>query len=127
MSNIESVEVSLNGEPISKDSKLHKIFEKNIIGETMEIDTKLKTKVENKYPVFVDEVQGLSIDQLEQRLINNTKYAEETERARNKDEALNKAKDQVKYLNEPYKDTLAAIKDKTKYILALIEEKGGQI
>ena len=87
----------------------------------------LKTKVEKKYPDFVEEVERLSVAELEHRLIGYAKNNAETEKARENDEELQKAKDTVKYLNEPYKDAIAAIKDKTKYILTLIEEKGGEV
>jgi hypothetical protein len=92
--------------------------------------TKVSTfqeKIQKKYPHFADEVQGLSVEQLENRLVKNAKYESETLNARDSDTELTEAKERAKFLAEPYRDTLKALKDQNKYIIELIGEKGGQV
>lgn len=87
----------------------------------------IKTKVQKEFPDFTEVVDGLSIEQLEKRLSSYAKEGEAVETARENDEALQDAKDLVAELSGPYKDAKKAIRLKTKYIISLIEEKGGEV
>ena len=84
---------------------------------------KLKEKVEKKHPDFAIEAAGLSLGDLDSRILSYAKHIEITQKARDEDEALNKAKDEVKMLNEPYKDTLTALKEKISYLYILMMEQ----
>jgi hypothetical protein len=82
----------------------------------------LKEKVQKKYPEFTETVDSLPLQALEVNLMRYSKYREETEMAKKKDEALNTAKEKVKVLSGPYTETLGALKLKTAYLNLLIEE-----
>lgn len=75
---------------------------------------------------FIDEVVGLSIPQLDARILQMQKALEESEQHKEQNIALQTAKDEVAVLDGPYKDVKKAVKFKTKYLIALIKEKGGQ-
>jgi len=90
-----------------------------------EIDVVMKTKVQKKFPDFVESVDSLSIAELEARV---NVYAKEQEKVRNaleKDTDLKNAKELASELAAPYRETKKAIELKTSYIIALIGEKGG--
>lgn len=85
----------------------------------------LKTKAQKDYPEFTDSVDSLKVEELESNMLRMAKYREETELAKQKDEALEKAKEQVKELQAPYNDALKALKVKMAYLGVLIQEKKG--
>lgn len=86
----------------------------------------INEKVEAEYPEFVQDVLGLDVDSLEKRLSTYAKHRDETEEAKKNDDELNTGKATVKEMSAPYNDALKAINLKSKYIVALIKEKGGQ-
>lgn len=75
---------------------------------------------------FKEEVDRLSIPQLEARIANMQKQLEDSEKHKEENVPLQNAKAEVKELSGPYNDVKKAVKTKTKYIIALIREKGGQ-
>lgn len=83
----------------------------------------LRTKAQKDYPEFTDSVDNAQLPELEANLLRYAKYREETEMAKKKDEALEKAKNLVKELQAPYNETLKALKVKTAYLGLLIEER----
>lgn len=83
-------------------------------------------KVEKEMPEFVAEVAGLSVQELDARLATLAKNNEAVEQSKEADEDLASAKEAVKQFNAPYREAKAAIRSKTSYIVALIEEKGGK-
>lgn len=85
----------------------------------------LREIVDDKYEGFVDEVDRLSIPELEMRISRYQKSLQESEEHRENNEVLNKLKDEVSTLSGPYNDVKKAVKLKTKYIIELIKEKGG--
>lgn len=94
----------------------------------MSRDEALEKKV-NKLPggvEFKEEVDRLSVPQLEARITNMQKQLEESEEHKEANVKLNNAKAEVKELSGPYNDVKKAVKVKTKYIIALIREKGGE-
>ena len=85
----------------------------------------LKTKAQKDYPEFTDGVDNLQLAELESNMLRLAKYREETEMAKKKDEALEKAKDMAKELQAPYNDALKALKIKMAYLGILIQERKG--
>lgn len=91
-------------------------------------DDKLESKV-FKLPggkEFKEEVDTLGIDALEERIVNLQKGLDESRAHKEENVALKNAKDEVAELSGPYNDVEKAVKIKTKYIIELIKEKGGQ-
>jgi hypothetical protein len=75
---------------------------------------------------FKEEVDGLSVDDLEIRISNMQKGLDESREHKKNNEALKKVSAEKSELEGPYKDVENAVKVKTKYIIELIKEKGGQ-
>ena len=90
--------------------------------ELTEKEEKLVKKAQKDFPEFTDVVDRLSLDQLEGKLLEYAKYREETLQAQAKDPDLIKAKEDVTFLNGPYKDTLGALKLKSAYLHLLLQE-----
>lgn len=91
-------------------------------------DDKLEAKV-FKLPggkEFKEEVDTLSIAQLEDRVVALQKGLDESRVHKEENIALKNAKDEVAELSGPYNDVEKAVKVKTKYIIELIKEKGGE-
>ena len=82
-------------------------------------------KVQEEMPDFVGEVVGLSVDDLNKRLAAIAKASQENDENQEKDEDLAKAKLLAKELGDDYREPRKTLKKKTKYIVALIKEKGG--
>lgn len=94
----------------------------------MALDYELENKV-YKLPggkEFKEEVDTLNISQLEARISNYQKALDESEEHKKENEALKQAKAEVSLLEGPYNDVKKAVQVKTKYIIELIKEKGGQ-
>lgn len=85
----------------------------------------LQEKVQEEMPEFAGEVAGLSVDQLNGRLANLAKDSETNETAMEDDEELEKAKAHASELGAPYRDARKGIRLRSRYIIALIKEKGG--
>lgn len=80
--------------------------------------------VQTEYPEFAGEVNGLSADQLNNRLATLAKNLEESETAKEEDEALEEAKSTASELAAPYRDAKKALRAKSRYIIGLLKEKG---
>lgn len=85
----------------------------------------IRVIVQKKFPEFTEVVDALSVDDLEKRLSQYAKEQEAVEDAKEADEALAQAKLQVSEYSQPYSDAKKAIRFKTKYLIALIGDKGG--
>jgi hypothetical protein len=85
----------------------------------------VRQKAQKQLPDFVEVVDALGVDELEKRLNTLAKQAEEVESAKEADEALEEAKQAVSELGAPYRDAKKDIRLKTRYIIQLIGEKGG--
>lgn len=85
----------------------------------------LKEVVESEHSDWVSTVQGLSIEELDKMILRYAKYREEIKEFREKDEELQKAKELVKELGAPHKENLKINEQKTKYLITLLGEKGG--
>jgi hypothetical protein len=81
--------------------------------------------VEEQHQDWVSTVQGLSVEELDKMILRYAKYREEIKEAREKDEELNRVKELVKELGAPYRENLKINEQKTKYLIMLLGEKGG--
>jgi len=84
----------------------------------------VQEKVQEEYPEFATEVAGLDEDKLNGRLATLAKALEESETAKEDDEELEEAKTLASELAAPYRDTKKAIRAKSKYIIALLKDRG---
>lgn len=89
----------------------------------MSKDVSIEEKARKESPQFVDEVQNLPIPELEKRLSDLAKGAEEVEDAKAADEELESLRAQVNELAAPYRDAKKAIRTKMRYIISLIKER----
>jgi hypothetical protein len=85
----------------------------------------LQEKIQEEQPEFAGEVAGLSVDQLNARLAEQAKAAEWNEQAKEDDEELEEAQAHASELGAPYRDAKKAIRLRSRYLIALIKEKGG--
>jgi trehalose/maltose hydrolase-like predicted phosphorylase len=85
----------------------------------------LRETVEEQHQDWVSTVQSLSVEELDKMILRYAKYREEIKEAREKDEELNRAKEIVKELGAPYRENLKINEQKTKYLIMLLGEKGG--
>jgi hypothetical protein len=81
-------------------------------------------QVQENYPEFADEVNGLSIDQLNNKLASLAKGLEESESTKENDEDLERAHSLASELGAPYRDVKKAVNLKTKYVIGLLKDKG---
>jgi hypothetical protein len=86
----------------------------------------VQEKVQAEFPEFVTDVAGLSVDQLNTKLATLAKGLEESEECKDNDEELEKTKLLAAELSAPYRDIKKAVGLKTKYVISLIKEKGGE-
>jgi|GEM_PF-2624645 len=92
--------------------------------------TKAKNKAEKAYKDYTDEVSGESVDQLKKRVVSLRFHQAEVE---NFVEELKERpdiktfKDAITEAFAPSTDTLKAIKIKSDYLIAMIDEKGGDV
>lgn len=86
----------------------------------------LKQTVQELYPDFTSEVDSLPVDALEKRLNTYAKRAEEIEEAKEHDEELEKTKGLLSELGAPYRDGKKEVRNKSRYLITLIKERGGQ-
>lgn len=87
----------------------------------------LMEKVDEKYPNYSQEVMGLSVEQLDKRIVEMQKTLEDSEnhKEEKQGEALKKLKEDMKTINGPYADVKKAVALKTKFLVSLVREKGG--
>lgn len=85
----------------------------------------VKEKVQKEYADFTKEIDSLSVEQLEDRIVGMQKALEESEEHRENNEDLKAARALTLELSGPYRDIKKAVRLKTKYILELLTEKGG--
>lgn len=83
------------------------------------------SKVQKDYPEFVSEVAGFSIEQIKERLVSHAKAYEEVIADQLDNPKIIDAKDMLRDLMGPYKDTKKALRLKNAYLVELLEEKGG--
>jgi hypothetical protein len=86
----------------------------------------VRQQVEEQFQEWTDSVQGLSVSDLDSMILRYAKYREEIKDAKEKDETLQKTKELIKELSAPYRESLKANELKTKYLITLLGEKGGE-
>lgn len=86
----------------------------------------VKETVQRDMPDFADEVAGKSVEELNDRLAVLAKNQEELQQAKEADEALEQARAAASELAAPYREGKKALVLKTRYIIGLIKEKGGE-
>jgi hypothetical protein len=85
----------------------------------------VRETVEELYPDFTSEVGALTVDSLEKRLSSYAKRAEEIEEAKEGDEELERTRELLTELGAPYKDGKKEVRLKSRYIISLIKDRGG--
>lgn len=85
----------------------------------------LADKVADMDRSFYDEVQGLGVDQIKNKIMGLAISQAEMEEAKEKDEDYQKLRDQLKYAAQGYREHSKAVKLKTKYLMELKASKGG--
>lgn len=87
-------------------------------------DEKEKTKLERLVgDSFASEVARLQNKQLEEKLLALAKYEQEIITSKNNDDELIKARQHIKFLNEPYRDSLKLNKAKARLIALTLQER----
>lgn len=87
----------------------------------------LLEKVDSKYPQYSQEVVGLSVQQLDQRIAELQKALEDAANFQEEKngEAIKAMQSQLKDLKADYGDVKKAVVLKTKFLVSLVREKGG--
>lgn len=83
-------------------------------------------KVQKEMPEFANEVAALDVQALKNRIATYARELSESEECKENDEELKNTQAAVKELNAPYREVKKAVATKTRYLLSLIKEKGGQ-
>lgn len=86
----------------------------------------IQAQVKEDMPEFYDESLGLSVEQMDARLAQFAKDLEAIQDTKADDEALREASEKLSQLRAPYLESKKAVKLKSKYLIALIKEKGGK-
>ena len=87
----------------------------------------LEETVREEYGTFYEEVAGLNVGDLEKRLSTYAKEYEKVDTSKEQDDALKNAQETAKEMAAPYKDAKKAIRLKSKFIVQLISDKGGDV
>jgi hypothetical protein len=85
----------------------------------------VKKIIEKDHKEFAEAVAGLSVKDLEARLLSYAKEQENVAEHLENNEIINTLKEQLKEAKAPYSDAKKAISLKSRYLIALIKEKGG--
>lgn len=80
--------------------------------------------IKKENPQFKEEADALSAAELDARLGQIAKDTDAVEQAKENDEELEQAKEQVSVLGSSYRDAKKALRLKTRYIIHLLKEKG---
>lgn len=87
----------------------------------------LKLKVQKKYPDFVEVADTLSVQDLESRLLSYSKERVKIKEAKEADSQLKEVTEVKATLESPYRDATTAIDLKSRYLVALMKEKGANV
>jgi hypothetical protein len=87
----------------------------------------VRSTVEKKYPEFVNEVAGMPLAELEKRLSTYAKQVERVNTDLEDNQKIASARELLSELLGPYRDTKKALRLKTKYVIELIKERGGDV
>lgn len=87
----------------------------------------VEEKIRKEQPDFVEAVVGLSVDDLNTRVLNLAKELESIDAAKEDDLELERAQELVKEYLGPYREGKRVARLRIKYLISLIEEKGGAV
>ncbi len=85
-----------------------------------------KQKFEEENATFAVEAQQMSMEDKKQRVVDLSKGLLEIEQALEADEAVKTAKEQLKELMAPYKESQKLVRNKIKYLIELLNESDSQ-
>jgi hypothetical protein len=85
----------------------------------------IEEKIKAAAPDFVSEVLGLSVQDLDTRVLNLAKEIEAIQVAKEADEEFQAAKELVREMAAPYNESKRGAQLRIKYLIQLIKEKGG--
>ena len=86
----------------------------------------LRDIIRDDHEAFFHEVERLSVADLDRRLNGLAKHAEEIDEAKENNPDLKEAREELNKIAGPFRDAKKTNKLKTKYVIQLIKEKGGQ-
>lgn len=88
----------------------------------------LLEKIESEFPDFQSEVVGLPVQQLEKRIADMQKELQDAAdfQEEKRGEEIRNLAAELKEARGPFTDVKKAVGLKTKYLVTLIREKGGQ-
>lgn len=81
--------------------------------------------VQKEFPEFAAVVESLGVQELEMKLASYAKENEKVIDAQEADESLQSAKGHASELQGPYTDAKKAIRLKSRYLISLIRDRGG--
>lgn len=90
-----------------------------------EKEEKLVKKIQKDLPEFYDSLQGLTVDELKEKLATYAKHREETIKFKEDNAEIKNAREKLSELEAPFKERLKEFNLRTKYIYLLMQEKGG--
>lgn len=90
------------------------------------MNLKIEKRVCKLYPEYVEEVAGLSVEQLDARLAALAKGLEAVDEAKENDEELQRLSEEYKNASDAYTDAKKASRLKSRYVIGLIRDKGGK-
>jgi hypothetical protein len=85
-----------------------------------------KQKFEEENATFAAEAQQMSVEDKKQRVVDLSKGLLEIEQSLEADEAVKTAKEQLKELMAPYKESQKLVRGKIKYLIELLNESDSQ-
>ncbi len=86
----------------------------------------LLEKVDTKFPGYADSLAGNDVQALKNHVAGLASALQDEETEYAVDEQVQAAKEEVKSLSENIKSLRGEVKLKTKFVISLIKEKGGQ-
>lgn len=84
----------------------------------------IEEKIKAAAPDFVVEVIGLSVEELDARILGLAKEIESIQDAKEADEEYQAARDLVREMGAPYNESKRGAQLRIKYLIQLIKEKG---
>lgn len=84
----------------------------------------LEETVRKEMPEFAEEMQSLSVEELNARISVYAKDVEAVQDAVEADHELEKARENVNQLSAPYREAKKALRLKIRYIISMTKEQG---
>lgn len=76
---------------------------------------------------FIENVESMKTKEINEKILESEGHVYEVEKAKEEDEKLNQAKELVKELSAPYRETVSNEKAKIKYCIWALEQRGTPI